>query len=64
MSLSGSRPSAEDRRRDLLVLDLVINHACFETRVDGDQQDVGIVVGEAAMLGDLRRCRSCHELAG
>ena len=44
----------QDRRRDLLVLDHVINRTCFEARVGGDQQDVGIVVGESAMLGDLR----------
>jgi hypothetical protein len=46
---------AQNRRRDLLVLDLVINHSSFEARVSGDQQDVGVVVGEAAMLGNLRR---------
>src|SRR3984893_16876720 len=46
---------AQNRRRDLLVLDLVINHTSFEARVGSDEQDVRIVVGEAAMLGDLLR---------
>src|ERR1700687_4666927 len=46
---------AQNRRRGLLVLDLVIHHSSFEARVGGDQQDVGVVVGEAAMFGNLRR---------
>src|ERR1700692_5139486 len=46
---------AQNRRRGLLVLDLVINHSSFEARVGGDQQDVGVVVGEAATLGNLSR---------
>ena len=46
---------AQNRRRDLLVLDLVINHTSLEARVGDDQQDMGVVVGEAAMLGDLLR---------
>ena len=55
MSLSGSRPSAEDRRRDLLVLDLVVDRAALDVRVGDDQQNVGVIVAEAAMLGDLFR---------
>jgi hypothetical protein len=45
----------QNRRRDLLVLDPVVNRASFEARVGDNQQHVGIVVREAAVLGDLRR---------
>src|SRR5579883_3615104 len=45
----------QDRRCNLLVLNLLADHAAFDPRVGDNQQDVGIVVAEAAMLGDLLR---------